>query len=110
MPLPNADLAVVDDRKLADYCLNVEHPRGKHKATVFRSALGLTDRDVRILRTWLLQAVREAEAKVGRSDRFGERFLIDFEAEHGPRRARIRSVWIVSPPHRVPRLVTCHVL
>ena len=40
MTLPHAEAAVVevvDPRKLRDYCLNPNHPRGKHKARVFRS-------------------------------------------------------------------------
>ena len=41
MILPNAEQAIVDIRKLRDYCLNDEHPRGKHKARQFKSALGL---------------------------------------------------------------------
>lgn len=38
MKLPNADRAVVDLRKLRDYCLSQEHPRGQHKARLFKSA------------------------------------------------------------------------
>ena len=40
--LPNAERAVVDIAKLRDYSLNPTHDVGKHKARVFRSALGLT--------------------------------------------------------------------
>jgi hypothetical protein len=32
MKLSNPENAVADVRKLRDYCLNPEHPRGKHKA------------------------------------------------------------------------------
>jgi hypothetical protein len=32
MLIPNAENAVVDIRKLRDYCLNSEHNTGKHKA------------------------------------------------------------------------------
>ena len=38
MKLPNAENAYVDLRKLADYCLDSEHERGKHKARVFAAA------------------------------------------------------------------------
>ena len=43
--LPNGDRAIVDIRKLADYCLNPSHPRGRHKARVFRQAAGLQQDD-----------------------------------------------------------------
>jgi len=41
MRLPGGDAAVVDLRKLTEYCLNPDHPRGKHKARVF-ATLGFT--------------------------------------------------------------------
>jgi hypothetical protein len=39
-PLSNANRAILDLRKIDDYCLNASHPRGRHKARVFRDALG----------------------------------------------------------------------
>ena len=41
MKLPNREYAIVEIDKIVDYCLNLEHPEGKHKARVFKSALGL---------------------------------------------------------------------
>jgi hypothetical protein len=35
MLIPDAENAVVDIRKLRDYCLNLEHDDGKHKARLF---------------------------------------------------------------------------
>jgi hypothetical protein len=32
MKLPNAGDVEIDVRKITDYCLNPEHPSGKHKA------------------------------------------------------------------------------
>ncbi len=34
--LPHGDQAILDMRKIEDYCLNPSHPRGRHKARVFR--------------------------------------------------------------------------
>jgi hypothetical protein len=45
MKLPNAERAVVDIRKLRDYCLNPTSPRGQTKARVFSAALGLGSAD-----------------------------------------------------------------
>ncbi|MEH1788358.1 MAG: DUF6883 domain-containing protein [Nostoc sp.] len=39
MKLPNPECAIVEIDKIAGYCLNPEHPEGKHKARVFKSAL-----------------------------------------------------------------------
>lgn len=59
--VPNADRAVVDIRKLMDYCLSHEHPRGKHKARVFLSALGVTTAHAGEFRDALLQKVRSED-------------------------------------------------
>jgi hypothetical protein len=54
--LPNATQAVIDVRKLEDYCLNPSHPRGRHKARVLREALDLHRSDAAWLRETLLEA------------------------------------------------------
>ena len=111
MKLPNAYRAFVDMRKLRDYCLNREHPKGSHKARVFESALGLTARDAEELRDALLDAVRTMDtAELGRNDDYGQRFGLDFDMTRGVQRARVLSVWIVRRDEGFPRLVTCQVL
>ena len=50
MLIPNAENAVVDIRKLRDYCLNPEHDDGKHKARLFSSILGMTPDNAEKLR------------------------------------------------------------
>jgi len=110
MGLPNADRAEVDPRKLTDYCLSSIHPVGKHKAAVFRAALGLTNTDAGQLREWLLQAATVGEALAGRADEFGERFVIDFPAATATGSATVRSAWIVRTGEDFPRLTTCYVL
>lgn len=62
MKLPNAERAVVDVRKLRHYCLNNEHPRGQHKARVFRSALGWTAEQAEDVQRRLLKAVLREDA------------------------------------------------
>jgi hypothetical protein len=49
---------VVDVAKLRDYCLSDSHPRGRHKARVLRSRLGLTTGDAEWLRDQLLRAAQ----------------------------------------------------
>ncbi len=53
--------AVLDIRKIADYCLSPSHPRGRHKARVFREALDLQRRDAAWLREVLPEAARSSE-------------------------------------------------
>ena len=110
MPLSNAEQAVVEIRKLREYCLNPSHPRGKHKARVFGSALELTREDAEQLRSALLTAVREEEAEWIFEDEYGIRYRIEFEMERSSRRAKIRSIWIVRADESFPRLVTCYIV
>jgi hypothetical protein len=60
--LPDGAEAILDVCKIEDYCLNPSHPRGRHKATVFREALGLERGDAGWLRDVLLDAARANEA------------------------------------------------
>jgi len=110
MGLPNAERAEVDPRKLTEYCLSPTHPVGKHKAAVFRAALGLTVADADVLRELLLRAAVSGEAVAERVDEFGERFRIDFEASTATSQATVRSAWIVRSGEDFPRLTTCYVL
>lgn len=81
MRVPNAENAVVDIRKLRDYCLNPNHDEGKHKARMFAAAFGLTAKDAEVLRVVFLAAVQNNDANPGRFDHFGQRYTVDFEFE-----------------------------
>lgn len=110
MLLPNADRAVVDIRKLRDYCLDPSHDEGKHKARLFFAALGMTAQDAQGLRTALLQAVLDIDAELGRLDKYGQRYVVDFVLEWKDRRAQIRSAWIIEHDTTIPRLTSCYPL
>ena len=73
MRIPNSERAVVDIRKLRDYCLNPMHDEGKHKSRLFAEAFGMTATDADELRAVLLDVVKTHDAKLGRIDRYGQR-------------------------------------
>jgi hypothetical protein len=108
--LPQPGRAIVDERKLRDYCLNLEHPRGRHKARVFASALGLTADDAEELRQALLSAARTVKAVAVDLDEYGQRYLIDFELRTTVGRATVRSGWIVRSNENFARFTTCWIL
>ena len=110
MLIPNADQAVVDVRKLRDYCLNSGHDDGKHKARLFLSILGMTARDAAALRLILLEVVKTDKAELGRRDRFGQRYTLDFDLKWQNRNAVLRSGWIIEHGTEIPRLTTCYPL
>jgi hypothetical protein len=110
MKLPNAELAIVDIEKLRDYCLSRSHPRGRHKARVFESALGITDGDAEELRQALLNAAHTQHATDTVQDEYGQRFVLDFSLKRGSREALVRSSWIIRAGEKEPRLATCYVV
>lgn len=103
MILPNAANAYVDLRKLRDYSLNIESPKGRHKARVFSAALGITSESAEQLRDILLVAVKENKAEIGELDMFGQRFTVDFLMATEIGKATVRSGWIILHKEDFPR-------
>ena len=107
MKMPGGDNAVVDREKLTEYCLNPEHPRGKHKARVFATVLGITAENADELRAALLAAAATADAQPGGSDRFGDRYVIEFEIRGPGGSGVVKSTWIVRRGETTPRMTSC---
>jgi hypothetical protein len=110
MLIPNAENAIIDIRKLRNYCLNPEHDDGKHKARLFSSILNMTADNAEELRQILLKVVKTHEARLSRRDEFGQRYTLDFTIEWQNRSATLRSGWIIEHDSEIPRLTTCYPL
>lgn len=110
MKLPNAERAVVDVKKLRDYCLNLHHPRGRHKARVFASSLGIVAADAEMLRRELLAAAVSEDVLLIDTDEYGQRYQLDLTLTRNNRKARVRSSWIVLRGEDFPRLTSCYIL
>jgi hypothetical protein len=90
MLLPNGKHAIVDIRKLRDYCLNPDNPRGSAKARVFAGALGITAKDAAKLRAQLLEIAASEGATIGELDLYGQRYTIDFDMKTETGQAELR--------------------
>jgi hypothetical protein len=110
MKLPNGERAVIDRRKLIAYSLDLEHDEGRHKAHLFESVLGINLENAELLLGALEQAAKTGEAVTGKLDKYGQRYLIDFDFAGPGGTASIRSVWIIRHGEDFPRLVTCFIL
>jgi hypothetical protein len=110
MRLPHGALALLDIRKIEDYCLSPHHPRGRHKARVFRDTLGIERIDAAWLRDRLLHAARNGDAMQTAEDAWGVYWRLDATISRHGRSAVVRTVWIVRTGERVPRFVTCWVV
>lgn len=109
MQLPNSHEAVVEIQKLRDYSLNPNHPVGKHKARVFKAALGITVSEAEWLRERAFEAATIGDAKGPAPSVFGDQYVIDSVLEYGEKSATVRFTWIVEFGKDFPRLTSCYV-
>ena len=108
--LPNRNEAVLDIRKIEDYCLSPSHPRGRHKARVFREALDLQRSDAGWLHDILLEAARSGVASQVAADKWGTHWRLDAAIRRQGKSVVVRTIWIVRTGEIAPTFVTCWVL
>lgn len=110
MKLPNANLAVVPERKVTHYLLNPAHSVGGSKASFFLR-FGFTVDKWQTLADALLRHARENEVTETEATVHGRRYVMD-----GPLLApdgtelNIRSAWFIDAVSAAPRFVTAHPL
>lgn len=110
MRLPNADLAVVERAKVAEYLLNLRHLYGASKARFF-IGFGFRVDDWEVFAEALRKHAQRHEISAVSQTRWGPRYEIDGElkAPDG-RQPRIRSVWQFDEGEIAPRLITAYPL
>lgn len=110
--IPNAESAYVAPPKLRDYALNPDHPKGRHKARVFKSVLGFERDGWEDLRDQLLSGLMLASVADIRVTYGGYSAEVPIEVT-GPngRTAVVISGWYVADadPERRPSLATAYV-
>ena len=102
------DGVFIDLAKLRDYCLNLEHPRGKHKARVFEASLKMGSEQAEELKELIKKGVTSALVSETGRDQYGARYQVDFWVEYNGRQAEIRTIWMVRSGEGFPRLTTCY--
>lgn len=107
MPLPNIELASVDEPKIRDYLLSPEHPIGRFKAAFFRS-LGYTRDEWELLRSHLLTLASRGAAVAKPADVYGQKYEVSGILEGPSRSADITTVWIIRAGEDHPRFVTAY--
>jgi hypothetical protein len=108
MKLPNGNHAVISMEKLRGYCLNPEHPSGKHKARVFASALEITAKSAENLRELIARAAIEGEVIQQESTEFGRLFKVDWALPNDDQ-VILRTLWEVTLDYPQPRLVSAFI-
>jgi len=93
--LPNLENAVIDIRKLRDYCLNNNHPVGKHKARVFKSKLGIDQNDAEWLKELILSALPDSQSDLNFEDEFGTRYTVNIKFRILNEEHTLTTGWII---------------
>jgi hypothetical protein len=102
MRLPGAGRATIPTDKLVRYALDPTHPRGRHKARVFASALGIHKQDWRYLHDQILAALPYATVRSTRITPFGVAYevVVPIDGLNGAT-VPVVTTWIVdgtAPP------------
>ncbi len=100
----------IDLRKFTDYALDPEHPVGRHKARVFKAALGYTRENYQALLEQIEAQVMDAEAILQRTDVHGQHVQVDLQIVGvAGQRAVVRTAWLIASGADEAHLVTLYV-
>ena len=106
--LPNAGAAWVEETKIRQYLLNVNHPVGGAKAKFFRNR-GFSLENWGVMRDALVTQGTVNPLMKTVETQFGTRYTIECNIPTPDSlNPCIRSVWEVKPEDARPRLITAH--
>lgn len=99
----------VDIRKLSEYCLNSEHPVGKHKARVFSASLGINRNQAALLKQEILRQIESAALQKEFEDEYGIRYSAVMPVTIGGKQASLKTIWIIRSQKDTAELLTCFI-
>ncbi len=104
--LPNAERAIVDERKITGYLLSETHPRGKAKAAYFRR-FGFRHDAPEVMLDALVDHAKTAEVVTEAVTQFGHRYIVSgaLRTPDG-RNPLVITVWELDFGESTPRFVT----
>jgi uncharacterized protein YukE len=103
---PDFVAAELDSRKITDYVMNPDHPRGREKYRVIHSATGLDRGDAALIEEQIRDGLRAGTPVTGKSDQFGQRWTVDMPLSGPSGTITVRTAWIVDVGSAEPRLIT----
>ena len=107
--LVNARLALIDPRKLTRYCLDPKSPLGRHKARLFKTALGFDLSNYIDLIFAIRDGIIVHEAFHVGTTAHGQIWHVDLPISGPTGVASVRTGWIYEEDSDVPRLTTAFV-
>jgi hypothetical protein len=105
------DEVIIDPRKLTDYALDLDNPKGKDKAVMFQRHLGFVKNNYQILLDQIYNLVLDADAISQNEDQFGMRYRIDLQIQgiEAEQIEIVRTGWLVPPNSKQARLTTLYI-
>ena len=108
MKLPNADQAVVEQEKIVEYLLNLQHRFGGSKARFF-GQFGFSPEEWVVLADALREDGRRSEVSKGKETGFGPHYKVEGGSLCPDGRCpRVRTVWQMDKGQITPRLITAY--
>jgi hypothetical protein len=108
MKLPNAQKAIVDERKVREYLLSPSHPVGRFKAKFFVS-VGFPPEAWSAFTAALQRLANEGDAQLVEEGEYGRKYLVRGDISgRGGRSIEVDTVWIIRAGDDTPRLVTVY--
>ncbi|MGK7941408.1 MAG: DUF6883 domain-containing protein [Crocosphaera sp.] len=107
MKLPKGHQAELGN-KIEDYCLNFNHQKGKHKATLFQSKLGITLENADILKKAIKKAAITETVITRKTNEYGTHYNMKFLLKTDVGESLILVAWIIRKNENFPRLTNCY--
>ncbi|MEL4895978.1 DUF6883 domain-containing protein [Crocosphaera sp. Alani8] len=107
MSLPNGHQADLGD-KIENYCLNPNHQKGKNKATIFQSKLGINLNNADILKKAIKQAAINESVFIRKINEYGTHYNMKFLLKTDAGKSLILVAWIILINENFPRLTNCY--
>ncbi len=101
---------IIDTRKLTEYALNPDNPKGADKAVMFERHLGFTKNNYQLLLNKIKATALDAEAVLQKQDIHGQRYQVDLEITgvQPEQEEIVRTAWIIESNSTLARLVTLY--
>ena len=106
-----ADEILIDPRKLTNYVLDLENPKGKNKALMFQKHLGYTKDNYQALLEQIQTKALDAEATPQLEDKYGTRYQVELQIQgiQPEQIETVRTGWLVPPDSNQARLITAYI-
>jgi hypothetical protein len=101
----------INPRKLTNYALDPDNPRGRDKALMFQQHLGYTTSNYQSLLEEIYAKALDAEAISQFQDQYGTRYQVDLEIQgvEPDQTETVRTGWLVPLNSKQARLVTVYI-